>query len=142
MKKSTVIAALLLALSCAFCAGCNAGDTTQSGKESKNMQETIDSILFAPGNKLSLEEYASSLSELCQNAKGGYEQLMLAAKNKSAPAKGIKAAKKVEEKYKARLDELCSMDFSACTEEEISGYYREVSTIITAVREANDLMNR
>lgn len=106
------------------------------------MQETIDSILFAPGDKLSLEEYASSLSELCQNAKDGYEQLMLAAKDKSAPAKGVKAAKKVEGKYKARLDELCSMNFSTCTEEEISGYYREVSTIITAVREANDLIKR
>lgn len=111
-----------------------------SEKESENMQETIDPILFVPEDRLSLEEYASSLSELCQNAKGSYEQLMLAAGDKAAPAKGVKAAKKVETKYKARLDELCSMDFSSCTEEEISGYYREVSTIITAVREAKEAL--
>ncbi len=137
MKRSAVLILLMLAL---LCSGCGSGDHARSEKESENMQETIDSVLFVPKEKLSLEEYASSLSELCQNAKNGYEQLMLAAEDKNAPKKGVKAARKIEKEYKARLDELCSTDFSICTEEEISDCYREVSTMITAIREAKDLL--
>ncbi len=104
------------------------------------MQETINSILFVPEKKLSLEEYASSLSTLCQNANNSYEQLMLAAGEKNASAKGVKAARKVKKTCKARLDELCSTDYCGCTEEELSGFYHEVSAMITAIREAKDLI--
>ena len=105
------------------------------------LKSSMDLKVLIPKEKQSLEERAGKLSELCQNVMEGLERLADASRNDSAPKKGIKAVQKVEKKYKARLDELCSMDFSSLTEDEISDYYIEVSTIITAVREANDLLN-
>lgn len=102
------------------------------------MQENINSIFFVPEAKLSPEEYASSLGELCRNANDSYARMLTAAGDRAASKKGVSAAQRVERKYKARLEALNSMDFSACTEEELSGCYQEVSAIITAIREARD----
>lgn len=93
-----------------------------------------------PEEKQSLEERARKLSELCENVREGLERMKDASRSDSASKKGVKAAQKAEKKYKVRLDELCSMDFSSLTEDEISDRYREVSTMITAIREANDLL--
>ncbi len=105
------------------------------------MHEThVSSIPLIPDHPLPPKKRAEDLSQLCENIRAGLDSLVKAARCGTASPKSIKAAQKVEKKYRGRLDELCSMDFSTLTEDEISGLSVEVSTIITAVRKAKDLL--
>lgn len=94
-----------------------------------------------PEKPLPLKKRAADLIQLSESTRSSLKRLKDAAKDDHAPRKGVKAAQKAENKYRDRLDELCTMDISALTENEISDLYIEVSAIITAIREANDLLH-
>lgn len=149
MKKRN-LAALGLFLLCAGFFGCSKKEpqaqdqiSTENPieKENENMFEadvTLDALI--PKEAPPLEKRAADLAKLCEDVREGLNSLSEAAQSDTAPRKGVKAAQAVEKKYKNRLDELCSMDFSTLKEDEISDLSIEVSTIITAIREAKDLL--
>ncbi len=87
------------------------------------------------------EETAENAASLLGSAQDSFNRMNEAAHNENAPEKGVKAADAVAEKYKDRLEELAETDFSACSDEELSDIMQEISNIITAIREARDLIN-
>lgn len=108
----------------------------------KNIPETLTPVSFIPDHKPSHEEYTCSLKNLCLNTMEKYNDIMSFVSNGSVSKKGLKAAKHIQKKYGSRLEELCAADFTKYTEGTISDYYSEISSIITALRGADELIRQ
>lgn len=119
--------------------GCSGSDNAD--------EEIITNSFTAPAKPASPvitptpEEKAENTASLLKSAQDSFNRMNEAAQDKTATKEGIKAAEAVCEKYKSRLEELAETDFSSCSDEELTDLMKEISNIITAIREARDLIN-
>lgn len=133
MKYSRIIIFLTLVLVTGILCSC---------KEKKSMEITDEVKInpIGPTTEISLESLISGTQNLCDAVLDSYSTMLELASADDAKEKGIKAAKKVEEKYGERIKELSEMDFSTLSENELREYMHELSNLITAIREARDAL--
>lgn len=127
-----------------ICIACSNSDPTDlSSAEEENTLSTMSSdfIQLVPDGELTHEDLINGISDLCKSAQDSYSLMLEASQDKQAPRKGIRFAKKVQKQYEDRLNELSSLDYSSMTDDEIIRYTSEISEIISAIREARDLLN-
>ena len=98
-------------------------------------------IVVGPTKEFTLEDHVQTANELLAAVTDSYQQMLDSTTNSSASAKGINAAEKVREKYDARIEELKATDFSTWSAEDLSELSLELSNIISAIREARDLLS-
>lgn len=137
MKKMYILFTTLLIL---LLSGCS----TQSGTSEDPAlikSEEIDLLPVGPTTEPTFENILSGTNNLLVSTRDSYNIMTELATRDSAPKKGIKAAQKVEKKYSARLAELENADLSSYSMEELEEISIELSNMITAIREARDLLS-
>lgn len=136
MKKLIPFIALFIpALLC----GCSASGASQ--KNDVIEYSSAESIQPAsPSVTPTLEELAEDTATLLKSAQDSYNTMNENAEKETASQDGVKAAEAVSQKYKSRLDELEEADLSTYSYEELQELQQEISGIITAIREARDLL--
>lgn len=122
-----------------FLCGCSASDNAQVDDSIEySYTEAIQPA--SPITTPTHEEKAEDTASLLSSAQDSFQIMNEMAEEESAPEDGVKAAEAVRKKYKSRLEELAETDFSACSDDELSEFSFEISDIITAIREARDLL--
>ena len=67
------------------------------------------------------------------------DEMISKAAQDGAPSKAVKKANAVEKKYSERLKEISKLSLTDLSDEELKEISLELSDIISAIREANDL---
>lgn len=98
-------------------------------------------IVVGPTKEFTLEDRINTANNLLSAVTDSYQKMSDLAAEASAPKKGINAAKQVKEKYATRIEELQTADFSTWSAEDLSALALEISDIISAIREARDLLS-
>ena len=125
-----------------FIQGCNTNKSTGGTDMSKHpITYEENMIVVGPTKEFTLEDHVQTANELLAAVTDSYQQMLDSTTNSSASAKGINAAEKVREKYDARIEELKATDFSTWSAEDLSELSLELSNIISAIREARDLLS-
>lgn len=137
--KKTILAVIffIFIINC----GCSA---TAEPKEDTSMRSYFEEDVMPAGPviSLTLEEKADNTKDLLSSVQDSYGIMTELSQKEDAPKKGVKAAKKVQKKYEARLKELAEADFSDFSVSELDDISEELSNIISAIREARDLLNK
>ena len=81
------------------------------------------------------EETVESMRQMVANAQDSYARMC-----ESAGEEHAQLVREIRDQYERRLTELAEMDFASMTDDEIVPYMLEVSNIITAIREARDVI--
>lgn len=138
MKNLLSLAIFLIPL---FLCGCSASGNAQENDVIDYSYTGTEAIKPAsPTTNPTPEEKAETVSTLLSSAQESYQIMNEMAKKESAPEDGVEAAEAVQEKYKSRLEELAEDDLSAYSFDELNELAFEISDIITAIREARDLL--
>lgn len=96
---------------------------------------------LVPQTEVTLDSKRESAADMCSFLQSSYKKMQELAAAEDAAPDGIKAAKKVEEKYSERLNKLFTLDFSTMSENEIDALLIEMTDLITAIREARDALS-
>lgn len=86
------------------------------------------------------EERTENTRSLLKSAMESMDIMDEMAEKDSASEDGVKAAEAVHKKYKSRLEDLDESDLSALSDDELTQIALEISDMITAIREARDLL--
>ena len=113
-----------------------------SENNSTKKHDSLTPVCLVPDVKQSHAEYAHSLHKLCLDAMEKYRGIIANVSDGGASKKGLKAAERIRQKYGARLDELCAADFMVYSDDELGDCYSEISSVITALREAGDIIGK
>lgn len=134
MKKFLPLIILLIPV---FLCGCSAsGGSQNSGKFSQSIEIKPASPVTTPTH----EERAENTGSLLNSAQDSLNKMNEMAEKESAPEEGVKAAEAVNEEYKSRLEELAEADLLSYSDDELIELSLEISNIITAIRQARDLL--
>ncbi len=133
MKYSHIILIFSAVCLIGICCSCN------SAKETETI-EKVEINHLVPETEYSIEMRIKGAQNLCASVQDSYSTMLELASADDASEKGIKAAKAVEEKHGERIKELSEIDFSALSENELEDYMSEMSSLITAIREARDAL--
>ncbi len=138
MKK--MIFLLITSLSLSLSYGCQ---SAAAQKEDPSMQlfDSEEIKPASPVNDFTLEKLVENTGDLLNSALESYQIMTDDAARTDAPQKGIKAAKKVQKQYGERLTELKAADLSGYSSEDLYSLSEEISNIISAIREARDLLS-
>ncbi len=107
--------------------------------KSIHFQEKI--LPIGPVEEFTIENGIKSVTQNLASVTDSYGQMISLAESENASSAGKDAANNVTEKYAARIEEIKSIDFSTLSLEDLSSLSSELSHIITAIREARDLLN-
>ena len=135
-KKILLSGLLLLLIAPVFCSCSPQGEPSMK----KEIKQEVTAITVGPVKELDHEEHISSVNNLLDAVVDSYGK-MNASVNESTDKDAINAAKNVEKLYGARIEELKQADFSTWSEEDLFILSSELSNMITAIREARDLLN-
>ena len=130
MKK---ICAMLLC-ACLSLVGC-------AGAGGYPVRDEADANLLIPDREPTHEEVVSGMLDLCTAARDSMTIMLEASAQEGADERGVKEAQKVRETYEQRISELAALDYDAMEDAEIVRYMEEVSEIITAIRQARDILS-
>lgn len=138
MNKKLLLSIIILS-SGLFC-GC-LSSTVPKKEDSMKLVGTEEIKPASPVIDFTFEELVENTDNLLNSVLDSYQIMTEAAQQSDAPKKGIKAADKVQKEYAERLAELKDTDLSGYSPEELYSLSEELSDIITAIREARDLLN-
>ena len=133
MKYSHIILILSIISVIGVCCAC------QTTKELEFSDEAEIRHLV-PDTEFTIEKLIEGTQKLCDSVQDSYSTMLELAGADDASEKGIKATKAVEEKHGERIKELSEIDFSVLSENELEDYMSEMSSLITAIREARDAL--
>ena len=134
MKKFLHLIILLIPV---FLCGCSSSEGSQN---SGNFSQTIPINPASPVITYTHEERAENTGSLLDSAQDSFNIMNEMAEKESAPEEGVKAADAVREEYKSRLEELADADLLSYSDDELIELSLEISNIITAIRQARDLL--
>ncbi len=142
MKKNCMfikkIFIITTTLTCLFSCGCN---TSEEGSQMKSIHFQEKILPIGPVEEFTIENGIKSVTQNLASVTDSYGQMISLAESENASSAGKDAANNVTEKYAARIEEIKSIDFSTLSLEDLSSLSSELSHIITAIREARDLLN-
>lgn len=133
MKLWTV---LLLIPLLTLCACKTSSDTTPPYTE---FSDSIPSKPIAPSTTVSYEEWVNNITNALSAIQPLYDKLLSSASQDGTPASAIKKVTEVKEKYGKRIEEIAALSLTDLSEEELKEISFELSEIMSAVREVNDL---
>ena len=136
MKYISVFLLVFVGITCCAC-GINSGKN-QSPLEEGTYQAEIRPI---PGpTEYTLEELTDQTADFRDYIVQDYQKMQQLAADDTSYQAGKEAARKVEERYGARIAELAEVDFNGMTEQELLDYQIEFTKLTTAIREAKDAL--
>ena len=106
--------------------------------ESRTGSEEVEFNRLTPEGERTHEEIVSGMREICASARDSFDRMLADAQGKGE--REAQAAREVRDQYARRLDELEALDYDAMADAEIYGYMEEISGILTAIREARDVI--
>lgn len=133
-KRILLSVLLLVATTSLFC-GCN----SKGEAPMNDIQYEINAAPIGPVKDFDINDHISTANSLLDAVTDSYGKMnALVSENTSEEAK--KAVENVEKLYAERIEELKQADFSTWSAEDLSDLSTELSYIITAIREARDLL--
>ncbi len=102
---------------------------------------TLEHQPINPETNVTFEKQVNATNNLLSATQDSYKTMLSLSESTSASKKGTRAANKVTQTYASRIDELAKIDFFALSSEELDAISFELSDIITAIREARDLLD-
>lgn len=134
-RKKIQLTALLLISTSLLCGCTPKGDTSMY-----DIQHEATAVTIGPTKEFDKNDLISTATGLLDAVTDSYGK-MHAAVNESTSNKAKKAVENVENLYAERIETLKNEDFSNWSEEDLSDLSTELSYMITAIREARDLIN-
>lgn len=132
---SLLLMALLLC-ACGQDASDSEGDTVV-----EEFSEYYPAKVIGPEVEPTFENQLEGARQSYENVCDSYAKMQELAEAESASKAGKEAAAAVEKKYADRIAELADMDFSQLTSEELLSVSLECTDMISAIREARDVLN-
>ena len=129
-----IISTLLLLCGCST-------DKTTNGDTFMNISSEEQMVPLGPTMEPTFENILNGTNNLLLSVRDSYNIMTELATKDSAPSEGIEAAESVRKKYNDRLTELENTDLSSYSIEDLEVLSSELSDMITAIREARDLLN-
>ena len=129
-------AILLLAPIFTLCACGSSMDTPPSYTE---VSESIPLEPITPSETVTHEDWVKNITNALSTIQSLYDEMISKAAQDGAPSKAVKKANAVEKKYSERLKEISKLSLTDLSDEELKEISLELSNIISAIREANDL---
>lgn len=137
MKKQKLWHVLTILMGTAlFLTGCS---FFKSSRTLDTSEAPINQLV--PNTEVTLESKIESAEDMRSFVQSSYDKMQELAAEDNASPDGIDAAKKVEEEYSERIEELAALDFSAMNENEIDTLLIEMTNLITPIREARDALS-
>lgn len=123
-----------------LCCACGINSAKNGSTKPQGTVYSEELVQLPPQTEFTLGELASQTADFRDHVVDSYQQMLEAAVSDNAYETGKALAKAVEEQYGARISELADMDFTGMTEDELTKYMLELTSLTTAIREAKDAL--
>lgn len=118
---------------------CACGTSEDTNPPHTEISESIAMEPITPSETITHEDWVENITNALSTIQPLYEEMLSLAAQKGAPSKAVKKAVEVEKKYGERLKEIIGLSLTDLSDEELKEISFELSDIMSAIREVNDL---
>ena len=119
---------------------CACGTSTHITPSHTEISESIAMEPITPTDTITHEDWIENITNALSSIQPLYEEMLSSASKKNTPQKAVKKAAEVEKKYGKRIKEIAAISLTDLSDEELKAISFELSDIMSAIRDVNDLL--